>query len=81
MGMKFIKGDTVYIYKNDKGEFEAVGTIDEYFKELDKMEDEKDVELINEVKTYEKRWYLPVPFTKKRLIFVGLKYQGWYTYK
>lgn len=81
MPMGFIKDDVVYFYKDEKGDFVSVGTVEEYFKELDKMEEERDVELFNELKTYEKHWYIPVPFTKKRLIFAGLRYRGWYTYK
>lgn len=81
MPMGFIKDNVVYYYKNEKGEFVPLGTAEEYFKELDKMNEERDIELFNELKTYEKHWYIPVPFTKKRLIFAGLKYRGWYTYK
>ena len=81
MTMGYIKDNNVYFFQDEKGEFVSVGTVEEYFKELDKRENEKDVELFNELKSYEKHWYLPVPFTKKRLIFSGLKYIGWYTYK
>lgn len=78
MPIGFIKHDVVYFYKNDEGEFVPVGTIEDYFEELYTMEE---IEFKNKLKVYEKHWYIPVPFTKKRLIFVGFKYQGWYTYK
>ena len=43
--------------------------------------DEQLAEYVNATKKYENHWYLRVPFTKKRLIFAGLRYQGWYTFK
>ncbi len=81
MPMGYIKDDVVYFYKNEEGEFVPVGAFENYIKEIERMENEKDIELFNELKSYEKHWYIPVPFTKKRLIFSGLKYVGWYTYK
>ena len=78
MPMGFIKEDTVYFYKNEKGEFVPIGTVDDYLEELYTMED---IEVRNKLKNFEKHWYISVPFTKKRLIFCGAKYLGWYTYK
>lgn len=75
------KDDIVYIFDPKKNEFVSMGPFEAYCKEIEKMNEEKDIKLFNDLKTYEKHWYIPVPFTKKRLIFAGLKYRGWYTYK
>lgn len=80
MTMGYIKDDAVYFYKASDGEFKKVCKVDD-LKEIEIMEDERDVELFNKLKNYEKHWYIHIPFTKKRLIFTGYKYIGWYTYK
>lgn len=83
MPMRYVNnaGD-LYIFDPETETFTKLCDLEEFDieKETQLMED-KCTELQNAMKTYEKHWYLPVPFTGKRLIFSGLKYIGWYQYK
>ena len=81
MPTRYVKDDVVYFYNRD-GEWVEVGPVGEFTIETEmRLMEDKFTDLLNATKKYENHWYLRVPFTKKRLIFAGLRYQGWYTFK
>lgn len=67
-------------YMGKDGQWHEIGKIEDFDITME-VELMNDVEIINKLKNYETHWYIAVPFTKKRLIFTGLKYIGWYIYK
>lgn len=78
--MGYIKDDTVYFYAYTKGEFVPICKRED-LKEINLMETDKDIEFLNKMKAYEETKYIRIPFTKRRLIFRGGRYAGWYKFK
>ena len=80
MPMGYIKDGIVYFYAYTKGEFVPICK-EEDLKEINLMETDKDIEFFNKLKMYEETKYIRIPFTKRRLIFRGGRYVGWYRFK
>ena len=80
MPMGYIKDGIVYFYAYTKGEFVPICKSED-LKEINLMETDKDIEFFNKLKMYEETKYIRIPFTKRRLIFRGGKYVGWYRFK
>lgn len=78
--MGYIKGEIVYFYSVAKGEFVPICKVED-LKEINLMETDKDIEFFNKLKVYEETKYIRIPFTKRRLIFRGGRYAGWYRFK